>query len=108
MVIQTANIISGFLLAAPHLKKVLKNESVVNNISSAEKTLDQWKTFIGIAEIILGTISLVQSIRYSIIFPSFYYYGASGYAQAIIAIIMGLLLASHLFDNVSFLKKIRL
>lgn len=99
MIIQTANIISGFLLAAPELKKLGASEQ----IGKAETFLSSWSKPIGVIELILGVIALVERVTYATIVP-FYYYGSS-YPQAIIAILMGLLLASHLFEKNQFVRE---
>ncbi len=103
MIIQIANIISGFLLAAPQLKTLVKNKQVVGNISSVESTLSKWSRPIGIIELVLGVIALIERVTYATIVP-FYYYGSS-YPQALIAILIGLLLASHLFDKNQFIRE---
>lgn len=104
MIIQTANIISGFLLAAPQLKTLVKSEQLVGNIGSAESTLSKWSKPLGIVELVLGVIALVERVSYSSFIPYYYNYGSS-YPQAIIAILMGLLLASHLFEKNQFIKE---
>lgn len=100
MIIQTANIISGFMLAAPELKKIGANEQ----IGKAEGFLNTWAKPIGIIELVLGIIALVERVSYSNFIPYYYNYGAS-YPQAIIAILMGLLLASHLFSKNQFIRE---
>lgn len=104
MIIQTANIVSGFLLAAPQLKTFTKSEQLIGNINSVESTLAKWTKPLGIIELVLGVIALIERVSYSSIVPYYYNYGSS-YPQAIIAILMGLLLASHLFEKKQFIRE---
>ncbi|MFM2357642.1 MAG: hypothetical protein RJA61_379 [Candidatus Parcubacteria bacterium] len=104
MIIQTVNIVSGFLLAAPQLKTFTKSDQLIGSINSAESALAKWSKLLGVMELILGVIALVERVSYSSIVPYYYNYGSS-YPQAIIAILMGLLLASHLFEKNQFVRE---
>ena len=91
MVIQVTNIVSGFLLSEPMIKKVIQHEG----IPELEAKLARYSGTIGVVELILGCVALVERVLGLYLVPVL---GAS-YPQAIPAILMGLLLASHLFDS---------
>lgn len=92
MIIQTANIIAGFALAAPKLKELGAREHIAN----AEGRISGFRGSIGVIELALGAAALLERMGLVFFFaPSF----GSSYPQAIAAIAMGLILASHLFDK---------
>jgi len=95
------NIVSGFLVAAPKLKTAVKHEGVIENINTAESTLTRWSKSIGIIELVLGVLALLQ--RMGLVYLYIPRFGAS-YPQVIIAILIGLILASSLFEKNIWIK----
>jgi len=94
MVLQTANIVGGFLLSASTLKTFGAKE----HIEKGEHFLTPFRSTIGIVILGLGLVGLIQRLGLIYINIPFFGLGAS-YPQAVPAIAMGLLLASHLFEK---------
>ncbi len=94
MVLQTANIVGGFLLSASTLKTFGAKEY----IEKGEGFFAPFRSIIGVAILVLGVIGLIQRLGLIYINIPFFGLGAS-YPQALPAIAMGLLLASHLFEK---------
>jgi hypothetical protein len=92
MIIQTANIVGGFFLAAPKLKEF----GAKDHIESAHTFLSKYQGVLGLVELGFGVLALVQ--RTGLAYFHIPQFGAS-YPQAFAALAIGLVLASHLFDN---------
>lgn len=92
MIIQTANIVSGFLLAAPRIKEWGAKE----HIEKAESALNKFRGAIGLVELVLGFLALIERLGFVYFFiPSF----GSSFPQAIPAIAIGAILSAHLFER---------
>lgn len=104
MIIQIANIVSGFALSAPKLAEFGAREA----IEKIHAFLTPYLTTIGIAECVIGALALFD--RMGILNLPLYNFGSS-YPQAIPAILMGLLLASSTFEKnahiSSFIEKLK-
>ena len=94
MIIQIFNIISGFILAAPKLKEFGAKE----HIETAERKLSPFAGTIGIIELILGLLALIERMGLAYFpIPQF----GSSYPQALPAIAIGLILAASTFEKYS-------
>lgn len=91
MIIQIANIVSGFLLAAPKLKEWGAKQQV----EKAQSKLVVYSSTIGIIELVIGVIALLDRMGIIFYVPSL---GAS-YPQAIPAILIGLILSARRFEK---------
>jgi hypothetical protein len=98
MVLQTANIISGFLLAAPTLAGFGAKEQV----EKMHNVLLPFQSTIGIIELVLGILALIE--RMGIVWLHIPNFGSS-YPQAIPAILVGLLLSAKFFESVPSVKE---
>lgn len=94
MVIQTANIVTGFVLSAPRIKSLVGGAAT--HVEAAESKLNNFRGTIGVIELVLGIAALVESMGlvYFMI-PSF----GSSYPQAFFAIAMGLILCANFFEK---------
>ena len=93
MILPIANIISGFVLAAPKLKEWFAK----HDIEHAEGALNKFRLPIGIIILILGIVGLLKRASLAgLSYEAAWHYGSS-YPQALIAIVMGLLLCTNLF-----------
>lgn len=104
MIIQTLNIVSGFVLSAPKIKSFAGGGA--EHVAKAESALSMYRGMIGIASVVLGVLALVERL-------GIFYFGmriGSSFPQAFAAIATGLLLAPHLFVKYpaidAFIKKI--
>lgn len=106
MVLQTANIVAGFVLGASKLKEFGAKE----HIEKGEGHLAPFRNMIGIAILVLGVLGLLDRMGIMNIRIPFLGLGSS-YPQALPAIAMGLLLSSHLFQKFTglhtFIEKMR-
>ncbi|OGZ07083.1 MAG: hypothetical protein A3C93_01655 [Candidatus Lloydbacteria bacterium RIFCSPHIGHO2_02_FULL_54_17] len=93
MVIQLTNIVAGFALAAPKLKKF---GAAAGTVEDAHAKLAPYLGTLGVIELVLGAAALIE--RLSIAHYGFGGFGSS-FPQAAVAILMGLLLAPHLFGR---------
>jgi hypothetical protein len=92
MVIQTTNIIAGFLLAAPKLKQFGAGE----HVEAMHGKLLAFSGTIGVIELVLGILALVERMGLAYFpIPMF----GSSYPQAFPAIAIGLILSAHLFEK---------
>jgi hypothetical protein len=92
MLIQTTNIIAGFLLAAPKLKELGGREQV----EAMHGKLLAFSGTIGIIELALGILALIERMGLAYFpIPMF----GSSYPQALPAIAIGLILSAHLFEK---------
>ena len=99
MIIQVANIVSGFALAAPKLGESIGRE----HIEKAHRGLAPYLTTIGRIELVLGLIALID--RMGLVSLPFLNLGSS-YPQAIPAILMGLVLAGPTWMRIPTLARI--
>ena len=91
MILPIANIISGFVLAAPKLKEWFAKKDIEN----AETTLNKFRGHIGVAILILGIVGLIKRMSlFGILYEWSWHYGSS-FPQGLIAIVIGLLLCSN-------------
>jgi tetrahydromethanopterin S-methyltransferase subunit C len=90
MILPIANIVSGFVLAAPKLKTL----GMAKDIETAEGKLNRFRGTIGLVILVLGLIALLVRAN---IFNFYVPYLWSSYPQAIIAILMGLILSMNFF-----------
>ncbi|MBI2120645.1 MAG: hypothetical protein HYT94_03415 [Parcubacteria group bacterium] len=88
MIIQLTNAVSGFVLSAPKLKELI-GEKGAEHIASVETKLNAFRGAIGIGELVLGAVALVERIIGN----------GSSFPQALIALACGALLAPHLFEK---------
>jgi hypothetical protein len=93
MILQTANIVSGFLLATPKLKSY---EGVRENVEKISAKLEPQRVKIGFLTLTLGIIGLFT--RIGLIYPHIPMFGAS-FPQALPAIAVGLLLSESFFKK---------
>lgn len=99
MVIQTTNIIAGFLLAAPKLKQFGAKEQV----EAMHGKLLAFSGVIGVAELVLGVLALIERMGLAYFpIPSF----GSSYPQALPAIAIGLILSAHLFEKYPEIREV--
>ena len=91
MLILIVNIIAGFMLAAPMLKKL----GGAQEIEKAQSGLNNFRGVIGIIALVLGVIALIQRLGIVWMYTGLY----DSFPQAIIAIIMGLMLAANFFQK---------
>jgi hypothetical protein len=92
MVIQTTNIIAGFLLAAPKLKQFGGGE----HVEVIHGKLLAFSGTIGVIELVLGVLALIERMGLAYFpIPMF----GSSYPQALPAIAIGLILSAHLFEK---------
>lgn len=91
MLIVIVNIIAGFMLAAPMLKKLGGQQQ----IDQAQGALNNFRGGIGIIALILGVLALLERLSLFGYYLGLYF----GFPQAIIAILMGLLLAANFFQK---------
>lgn len=97
MVIQTTNIIAGFLLAAPKLKQFGGGE----HIEALHGKLLAFSGMIGVIELVLGVLALIERMGLAYFpIPSF----GSSYPQALPAIAIGLILSAHLFEKYPIMR----
>lgn len=90
MVIQTVNVVAGFVLAAPKLKSFGGAE----HITALEGRLNAFRGWIGVGTLALGIAALLERMMIvQLSIPSF----GSSYPQALVAIAMGLILTENLF-----------
>ena len=95
MIIQATNIVAGFILAAPKLK-ALVGGGAKEQLEAAQTKLSGFQGTIGIVELILGVIALVERLSIAHFYiPS---YGSS-FPQAFAAIAIGLILSANLFEK---------
>ncbi len=95
MILPIANLLSGFLLAAPKLKEWFLKE----HIEKAEGILNKYRTPIGVITLLLGIVGLIKRMSlFGIMYEWSWHYGSS-FPQAIIAILMGLLLCADFFSK---------
>ncbi len=94
MIIQIANIIAGFLLAAPKIKTWVPKSA--EHVATAETRLSAFRSVIGIIALVLGLAGLIE--RLGIFYFGIDSFGAS-LPQAIPALLSGLLLARDTFDK---------
>lgn len=93
MLIQTANIVSGFILSAPKLKELVGGKGA-EHIVAAETKLNAFRGTIGVIELIFGAIALIERLS------SIHIGGiGSSFPQSIVALACGALLAPHLFEK---------
>ena len=92
MIIQIANIVSGFVLAAPKLGELGAKERV----SEIHARLAGFAGTIGVVELVLGLLALIE--RMGLVSFPIPMFGAS-YPQALPAIAVGLILSCHLFES---------
>ena len=92
MILPIVNIIAGFVLAMPRFKNWFAKQS----IEAAEVRLNKSRVTIGVVTLILGIFGIIK--RSTFMYEWSWHYGSS-YPQAIIAIVIGLLLAIDLFKN---------
>ncbi len=92
MIIQVANIVSGFALAAPKLAEFGGKE----HIEKAHGGMLPYLKTIGIVELILGILALLDRMG---IFNMHVMNFGSSYPQAIPGVLMGLVLASSVFTQ---------
>ncbi len=90
MIIQLANIISGFILAAPKIAEF----GGKNQIEKLQSSLLPYQKTIGIIELALGLFALIERV-------GIFHIGnlGSSYPQAIPAILAGLILSEPVFHN---------
>ncbi len=92
MLIQTTNIIAGFLLAAPKLKQWGGGE----HVEGMHEKLLAFSGVIGVIELVLGVLALIERMGLAYFpIPMF----GSSYPQALPAIAIGLILSAHLFEK---------
>lgn len=97
MVIQVANTIAGFALAAPKLKEIGAREQ----IEKAEAALLPYLKMIGVIELILGIVALIERISIASFYvPAF----GSSFPQAFAALALGLILASSVVEDIQALR----
>lgn len=90
MILQLANIVCGFLLAASRLKEFGARET----IEKLEAALSPYRARLGLAELILGILALVERLGVlHVPIPEF----GSSFPQALPAIAMGLVLGADYF-----------
>ena len=89
MIIQIANIVAGFILAAPRLKQWL----TLSQVGEAEAKLSKFRGTIGMVELVIGVIALLVRVG----FPSPIYMLGASFPQAIAAIAIGLILSAEFF-----------
>jgi hypothetical protein len=95
MILPIANILAGFLLAAPKLKEWFLKQ----HIESTEGTLNKFRAPIGIIILLLGIVGLIKRMSlFGIMYEWSWHYGSS-FPQGIIAILMGLLLCANFFSK---------
>ncbi len=92
MIIQLANIISGFILALPKIAEIGGRE----RFALVRTKILPYQKMIGVIELLLGVIALIERIG---LLPFYIPDLGSSYPQAIPAILAGLLLASTYFEN---------
>jgi hypothetical protein len=93
MIIQITNIVSGFVLSAPKLKELVGGKGA-EHIVAAETKLNAFRGTIGIIELVLGAVALIERLGI--------FYGSgigSSFPQAFAALACGALLAPHLFEK---------
>ena len=95
MILPIANIISGFVLAAPKLKEWFGEK----HIERAHGALNKWRTLIGVIILVLGIVGLLKRASLAGLRYEWSWHYGSSYPQAIIAIIMGVLLCASLFSK---------
>ena len=95
MILPIANIISGFLLAAPKLKEWFAKKQ----IESAQGALHKFRTPIGLIVLLIGLLGLIKRMSlFGIMYEWSWHYGSS-FPQALAAIVMGLLLSANFFST---------
>lgn len=94
MVIQAGNIVAGFILAAPKIKTWFKSPQAGEQVVKAETKLNNFRGTMGVIEIVLGVIVVLQSFGIG-----FNYFLGYELLQGIAAIIMGLLLSANFFEK---------
>ena len=98
VVIQVANIVSGFMLAAPKLQEFGAKEKIAN----IHAKLGRFTGIIGVIELILGVLALIERMGLAYFpVPDF---GAS-YPQSLPAIAMGLILSGNIFAGFPAIQK---
>jgi hypothetical protein len=100
MILQLTNIVSGFILSAPKLKELVGGKGA-EHIVAAEAKLNTFRGTIGIIELVLGAVALVD--RLGILFIGGI--GAS-FPQAFAALACGALLAPHLLEKYPAMKSL--
>ena len=99
MIIQSANIISGFVLAAPKLKEWGGKEYV----EAVSMKLNPFSAIIGGVELLLGLLALFERMGFFYLHvPDF----GSSYPQALPAIAIGLILSASYFSGYPSVMKI--
>jgi hypothetical protein len=93
MIIQITNITAGFLLSAPKLKELIGGKGA-EHIVVAETKLNAFRGTIGVIELVLGVVALIDRLGILHIGNL----GAS-FPQALAALACGALLAPHLFEK---------
>jgi hypothetical protein len=105
MILQTANIISGFILAVPKLKS---HEATREHVERVATRLEPFKEKIGLVVLVLGVLGLLT--RIGLIYPHIPMFGAS-FPQSLPAIAIGLILSQSFFKKYpaldSFIMKLR-
>lgn len=86
MLVELGNVIAGFKLGAPAIKKVVPPASKV--VSNLEEVIEPWQTGLGWAVLVLGVITIIDRIGA----PTYMHYFSSGYPQGILATASGLVI----------------
>ena len=94
MLIQLANIYSGFVLSSPLLGKI---PTVGSNLEKAGNEIKKYRNTFGMIMLVLGALNLIDLIVPGIGIP----FINGGYTQTVIALLIGLVMPSDLFRNSS-------
>ena len=92
MIIQIANLVSGFVLSGSLLGEI---KGLRETVVRAERMLSPYKRLLGVVEFTLGVLQLLD--RADVIFVSFL---TGGFPQALLAVALGILLAGSLLDRI--------